>query len=171
MHQLLTGGIIIEYSIDLNWSENNCNFNIDILAKVFIKKFCKPFSWTAVFKILTGAKGFGKSYLFCLLALFFPCNFTDWNSILARYQYNSARDNFDKKITRVINDLEKFGVTIKEAIKEKIIKVTNNDNRFEYKWPNGRIIKIVGFDNSSTWEGQEAPVGEYGFLNLMKSYL
>ncbi|WP_348735187.1 hypothetical protein [Spiroplasma endosymbiont of Ammophila pubescens] len=50
----------------------------------------------------------------------------------------------------------------------KIIKKRASDNLFEYKWPNGRIIKVVGFDNGSTWEGQDASVGEYAFFGLYK---
>ncbi|WP_419335029.1 hypothetical protein [Spiroplasma endosymbiont of Sarcophaga variegata] len=91
--------------INLNWDEQNCNFNIDALAKIFIAKFCEPISKSAIFKILTGAKGFGKSYLICLLALFYTCNFLDWNCLLARYTYISAKYNYDKKMTRVINDV------------------------------------------------------------------
>ncbi|WP_348734842.1 hypothetical protein [Spiroplasma endosymbiont of Ammophila pubescens] len=66
----------------------------------------------------------------------------------------------------MINDLVEYGVTIKEAIDEKIIKKRASYNLFEYKWPNGRIIKVVGFDNGSTWEGQDASVGEYVFFGL-----
>lgn len=150
----------------LNWDKNNYNFTIEILNKVFIDEFKKPLSLKAMIKIITGAKGVGKTILICLLTWFFTCNFNDWNSILARYIFKSARTNFHSKLMRTATLLQKYGVTIKQALDDKELKVKNNDNTYEIVWPNKRKIIVVGFDNSSDWEGKDAEVGEYALFGL-----
>ncbi|WP_338985616.1 hypothetical protein [Spiroplasma endosymbiont of Diplazon laetatorius] len=151
---------------DLMPTKNNYNFSIDVLYKVFLDKLKKPFTTKSLFMVLCGAKGFGKSYLICLLALFYVCNFEDYNVILSKYTYKAARTSYTKTISKVINDLCKYGVTIKQAIENKEIKKHDSDNRCDFIWPNKRIINIVGFDNTSNWEGVPAEVGEWGMFAI-----
>jgi|GEM_PF-4842039 len=53
---------------DLKPAEDNFDFTIEVLEKVFLEKLKQPFSTKAMFKVLSGSKGFGKTYLICLLA-------------------------------------------------------------------------------------------------------
>jgi len=58
---------ILEFK-DLKPSEDNFDFTIEVLEQVFLEKLKKPLSSKVMFKVLCGSKGFGKSYLICLLA-------------------------------------------------------------------------------------------------------
>jgi hypothetical protein len=165
MKSPLTIIMVIKMNNDLKIAEDNFNFNYEILDRVFLEKLKIPFSQPAIFYVLSGAKGFGKTYLLCLLSLYMTCNYLDSNAILARYTYVSAKEAFSNTMSRVINDLAEYGVTVNTAIEEKIIKAYNNDNRTEWVFENGRVIKIVGFDNTK-WEGVPAKIGEWSFFGL-----
>ncbi|ASP28246.1 hypothetical protein SCORR_v1c04740 [Spiroplasma corruscae] len=151
---------------DLNPTSNNYNFNIDVLEKVFLDKLKTPFSNTSLFMVLSGAKGFGKTYVICLLALFYTCNFKDYNCILSKYTYKAARTSYMSTLKKVINDLDRYGVTIGQAIAEKEITVHDSDAKCDLVWNNKRKINVVGFDNTANWEGVPAEVGEWGMFAI-----
>lgn len=154
---------------DLKPSEDNFDFTIEVLEKVFLEKLKQPFSTKAMFKVLSGSKGFGKTYLICLLAWFFTCNFDDYNVQLSKYTFNSARDSYYASMNKVANDLMQYGVRIKESIgtnKFDKIRSYNSENRCEWVFSNGRMIQVIGFDNTSKWEGVPAKVGEWGMFAI-----
>ena len=147
-------------------AEDNCNFNIKVLNKVMLDVF-KPFLENKTFfAVLSGAKGFGKTFMICLLAWFNTCNFLDYNCLLARYTFVSARTSYSNMMIKVANFLKKYGVTIIDKIEQKEIKFYNSENRCEWVFDNNRVIKVIGFDNPSRWEGVVAPVGEWGMFAL-----
>ncbi|AVP49058.1 hypothetical protein [Williamsoniiplasma luminosum] len=155
----------MEYK-DLKPSENNYNFNINVLEKVWLEKLKIPFSTKSMFKVLSGAKGFGKMYLICLLAWFFTVNFLDYNVQLAKYTFASAKDSYYSTMTKVINDLVNHGVTINEAVEAKAIKSFNSENRCEWVFDNRRVIRVIGFDNTSKWEGVPTTIGKWGMFAI-----
>ncbi|WP_250136799.1 hypothetical protein [Mesoplasma whartonense] len=154
---------------DLKPSEDNFDFTIEVLEQVFLEKLKKPFSSKAMFKILSGSKGFGKSYLICLLAWFFTCNFEDYNVQLSKYTFKSARKSWYNNMTKVANNLAEYGVRIRDSIgtdRAAKIRSYDSENRCEWIFSNNRMIQVIGFDNTSQWEGVPAKIGEWGMFAI-----
>lgn len=159
---------ILEFK-DLKPSEDNFDFTIEVLEQVFLEKLKKPLSSKVMFKVLCGSKGFGKSYLICLLAWFFTCNFEDYNVQLSKYTFKSARQSYYANMNKVANDLVRYGVRIKESIgtnRTAKIRSYDSENKCEWVFSNDRMIQVIGFDNTSKWEGVPARTGEWGMFAI-----
>lgn len=153
-------------NIDLKFDTDNCNFSVDIYKKVMLEVYGTYVTNTTFFLALSGAKGFGKTFFICLVAWFNICNFTDYNVQLARYTFTSAKTTYSAMMIRVATFLQKYGVTIMDKIESKEIKFYNSDNRCEFVFPNKRKVWVIGFDNTSKWEGVAAAIGEWGMFAL-----
>ncbi|AGY41636.1 hypothetical protein mflW37_5690 [Mesoplasma florum W37] len=155
---------------DLKPSKNNFNFTFDVLDRVWNDLLKEPFSTKSLFHAMSGAKGFGKTFLICLLALFLVCNFEDYNAQLAKYTYASAKESYFKTMKKVMNFLhENYGVTVIEQIgqnKNALIKEFNSESKCGWVFENGREINVIGFDNTSKWEGVPAAIGEIGMFAI-----
>ncbi|ATZ18300.1 hypothetical protein EMELA_v1c08130 [Mesoplasma melaleucae] len=155
---------------DLKPTENNFNFTFDVLDAVWNDLLKEPFSAKSLFYAMSGAKGFGKTFLICLLALYLVCNFKDYNAQLAKYTYASAKESYYKTMKKVMNLLkEEYGVTVIDFIgqnKVALIKEFNSESKCAWVFENGREINVIGFDNTSKWEGVPAATGEIGMFAI-----
>lgn len=155
---------------DLKPTENNFNFTFDVLDQVWNDLLKEPFSTVSLFFAMSGAKGFGKTFLICLLALYLVCNFEDYNAQLAKYTYASAKESYYKTMKKVMNLLkEKYKVTVIDFIgqnKLPLIIEFNSESKCAWVFENSREINVISFDNTSKWEGVPAPIGEIGMFAI-----
>jgi hypothetical protein len=139
------------------WTPKNAGLDFKTFIKSINPIYAPIINSTAMFKVMGGAKGLGKSSFALQYMLYSLFNFKDVNTEFWKYAEKHAYQLVSEKIFKFTKIFDNNGSSISKVIASKDISVSNapSNSNFKITWPNNRTFNIFGYDNKESWAGND----------------